>query len=386
MSFGIGSLTSQANQALTPLQQYEQQLLKPYTQASTGKRILSAADDPSGLAIAETLSSQAAGFDQGGGNALNAGQAVNVADGALQTTQDALSSLRSLAVQASNDLLSPSQRQDLQTVANQLVAQINTDAQNANFNGTPLLNGTYGTQSATTASATVTTNAALAQGGQLVAGVNASPTATGGTIGLSVVGAGTGALVDVRFTDTTTGTTVDMGLHAGHTTFTVDGTTVTLGGVSAGDLGTNAAIQVKPSSRGSHAPDAQVQTGASEGTTTPLTLPNATSSALFLQHVDLSNTAAATNAIGQVDAALAATTSARATLGAQGTGLQTQVSSDATASNALTASASAIGDANLPKTSTELYKLLVQQQISLRTLQNSNTQFGYLNRFLNASS
>jgi flagellin len=386
MSLGIGSLTTQANQALTSLQQYQQDLLKPYAQASTGKRILSAADDPSGLAIAETLTIGAAGFEQGGGNALNAGQAVNVADGALQTTQDALSSLRSLAVQASNDFLSPSQRQDLQTVANQLVAQINTDAENANFNGTPLLSGTYGAQPATAASATVTTNAALAHGGQLAAGVNASPTATGGTIGLSVVAAGTGALVDVRFTDTTTGTTVDMGLHAGNTTFTVGGTTVTLGGVSAGDLGTNAAIQVKPSSRGSQAPDAQVQTGASEGATTALTLPNATSSALFLRHIDLSNSAAATNAIGQIDAAIAATTSARATLGAQDTGLLTQAASDATASNALTASASAIGDANLPKTSTELYKLLVQQQISLRTLQSSNTEFGYLNRFLNASS
>jgi flagellin len=386
MSFGIGSLTSQANQALTPLQQIQQELLKPYSQASSGKRILSAADDPSGLAIYETLTTQAAGFDQGASNALDAGNALNVAEGALQTTQDALGSLRSLAVQASNDFLSPSQRQDLQTVANQLVAQINTDAQNATFNGTPLLNGTYGAQAPTAASATVTTNAALAQGDQLAAGVNASPTATGGTIGLSVVAAGSGALVDVRFTDTTTGTTVDLGTHAGGTTFTIDGTTVTLGGVSANDVGTDAAIQVKPSSRGSQAPDAQVQTGASEGATTALTLPNASSSALFLQHIDLSNTAAATNAIGQIDEAIQTTTAARATLGAQEVGLQNQISSDQTASNGLTASASAIGDANIPQTSTELYKLLVQEQISLTTLQNSNTQFGYLNRFLDASS
>ncbi|HEY4440732.1 MAG TPA: flagellin, partial [Candidatus Elarobacter sp.] len=142
MSFGFGSITNQANAPLSSLQQLQRDLLRPYEAAATGKRILSAADDPSGLAIATALQVQSSGFDQGAANANDARNALNVADGALQTTTDALQSLRSLAVQASNDLLSPSDRRNLQQVANGLVRQINTDAQNASFNGTQLLDGT----------------------------------------------------------------------------------------------------------------------------------------------------------------------------------------------------------------------------------------------------
>ena len=384
MSFGIGSLTQQANQALSPLQQLQHDLLKQYQAASTGKRINSAADDPSGLAIATALQTQSAGFDQGSQNAQNAGNALNVAEGALQTTTDALQSLRSLASQAVNDFLSPNDRQNLQAVANQLVRQINTDAQNANFNGTPLLNGTFGSSPATPPNATVTSNADLAGGSNLVSNVSAAPTAQAGTIGLSVVNNGTA--VDVKFTDTTTGTTTDLGTQAPGSTVTVNGTTFTLGTTSNLDNGTTATIQVQAASTGSNAPNAQVQTGANEGATTAVALPNATSSALFIKNVDFSSSASATNAIGQIDEALTATTSARANLGAQGVAINDEINANNIASNALTSSASNIEDASAAQTSTELYKLIVQQQISLETLRNANSQFGFLNRFFNTGA
>ncbi|MBV9407688.1 MAG: flagellin [Candidatus Eremiobacteraeota bacterium] len=384
MSFGIGSLTQQANQALSPLQQLQHDLLKQYQAASTGKRINSAADDPSGLAIATSLQTQSASFDQGSRNAQDAGNALNVAEGALQTTTDALQSLRSLASQAVNDFLSPNDRQNLQAVANQLVRQINTDAQNANFNGTPLLNGTFGSSPATPPNATVTSNADLAGGSNLVSNVSAAPTAQAGTIGLSVVNNGTA--VDVKFTDTATGTTTDLGTQAPGSTVTVNGTTFTLGTTSNLDNGTTATIQIQAASAGSNAPNAQVQTGANEGATTAVALPNATSSALFIKNVDFSSSASATNAIGQIDEALNATTSARANLGAQGVAINDEINANNVASNALTASASNIEDASAPQTSTELYKLIVQQQISLETLRNANTEFGFLNRFFNTGA
>lgn len=383
MSFGFGSIGNQANHALTALEKVQRDLLRPYQAATTGKRINSAADDPSGLAIATSLQVQASSFDQGSRNAIDAGNALNVAEGALQTTQSALSSLRTLAVQASNDLLSAGDRRNLQQVANGLVRQINTDAQNATFNGAPLLSGST---PATPATATVTTNAPLAGGGSLVASATASPAAQGGTIGLSVVNTGGGTTaVDVTFTDTATGATQHLGTQAPGTTITVNGTTLTLGSTGTLDAGTTATVQVQAATAGTTAPAAFVQTGASEGATTALAFPNGSSSALFIQNIDLSSTASATNAIGQIDAGIRATTVARASLGAQGVALQQQVNANNVASNALTASASNIADANIGQTSTELYRLIIQNQISLETLHSSNVQFGFLNRFFNTS-
>src|ERR1700730_7758871 len=204
MSFGLGSIGHQATTALSELQRLHHALLRPYQALTTGKRINSAADDPSGLAIGTALSVQSAGFDQGSNNAIDARNAFNVAEGALQTTTDALQSLRSLAVQASNDLLSAGDRKNLQHVANGLVRQINADAQNASFNGTPLLNGTFGSTPATAATATVTNNAAFGAGGTLVASATALAGSQGGTIGLSVVNNGGVTAIDVTFTSTAT--------------------------------------------------------------------------------------------------------------------------------------------------------------------------------------
>jgi|HubBroStandDraft_1064217.scaffolds.fasta_scaffold07476_4 flagellin len=386
MSIGFGSITSQANHVLTPLQQIGQELFKPYEQASTGKRVNSPADDPSGYAIATELQTQSASFDVASQNAQAAGNALAIAQGALGTTQDALQSLRSLAVTASNDLLSPSDRADLQGVANQLVDQINTDAQNTNYNGVALLNGTHGSQPATPAAATVTANAALAGGGNLVASATAAPTAQAGTIGLSVVNGSSGPAVDVTFTATATGTTTNLGQQAPGSTVNVNGTTVALGNAGTQDVGTTATVQVQAATAGSTAPNLTVQTGAAEGATTAVTTPNASANALFLQNVDLSSSASATNAIGQVDEAIQATVSAGATLGAQSVAIQNQVSSNNTASNALTASAADITDASAGQTATELYQLITQQQISLLTLQGANASFGFLNRFFNTAA
>ena len=120
MSFGVISSTAAAAQS--PLAQLQSQLLHAFEHASTGKRINSAADDPSGLAISETISSQANAFDAASRNVADASNALTVADGALQTTSESLGALSTIAVAAGNDLLSAGDRANLQTVANQLVA------------------------------------------------------------------------------------------------------------------------------------------------------------------------------------------------------------------------------------------------------------------------
>ena len=80
---GISIATNQlANQALLNLNRNQQSLGKLVNQLSSGLRVNTAADDPSGLAIAVNLNDQSAGFDTANLNVQDATNAANVADGA----------------------------------------------------------------------------------------------------------------------------------------------------------------------------------------------------------------------------------------------------------------------------------------------------------------
>jgi len=92
-----------ANSVALNLNKNQSSLQASVTKLSSGLRINTAADDPSGLAIAEKLQSQVNGFDQAVSNIQDATNAATVAEGALQTTTDILQRIRSLAVEASSD-------------------------------------------------------------------------------------------------------------------------------------------------------------------------------------------------------------------------------------------------------------------------------------------
>jgi len=167
---GIGGLSIAnnllANSVSLNLNRNQQSLQTEVTRLSSGLRINTAADDPSGLAIAETLQSQVNGFDQAVQNVQNANNAVTVAEGALQTTTDILQRIRSLSVEASSDISSQSDKANLQVEVTQLLLEINRIAQNTQFNGLPLLDGSHaGFQSQKVAFLTVQSNSALATAG-----------------------------------------------------------------------------------------------------------------------------------------------------------------------------------------------------------------------------
>ena len=135
----IGSVTAAANSAILTSERTQAALVSSASRLASGKQIQTAADNPSGLAIYETLTAQAAGLEQATNNVGNAQNAAGVAEGALSQVSAVVSQLNTLSIAASNDFLSPVQRQALQAQANQDAAQINTISQNTNFNGQPLL-------------------------------------------------------------------------------------------------------------------------------------------------------------------------------------------------------------------------------------------------------
>ena len=111
---------------------------------STGIRINSAEDDAAGLAISEELITQIKGFDQAERNALDAVSLAQTGESALSTTSQILQRMRHLAVEASNDTYTMSDREDLQKEVTQLISEIDRIAQQTDFNTKKLLDGSAG--------------------------------------------------------------------------------------------------------------------------------------------------------------------------------------------------------------------------------------------------
>lgn len=108
---------------------------------ASGLRIANAADDPSGLAIAESLSARLAGAQRGQENVQTANNMLNVVQGAVQNVLKLLQRIRSLTVAAASDMNSAEQLQSIQTEIQALEAEINQIASTTTFNRRRLLDG-----------------------------------------------------------------------------------------------------------------------------------------------------------------------------------------------------------------------------------------------------
>ncbi|WP_077624765.1 flagellin [Sediminibacillus massiliensis] len=118
---------------------------------SSGLRINSAKDDAAGLAISEKMRGQIRGLDQASSNAQDANSMIQTAEGALSETTDILQRMRELAVQASNDTNTTSDREEIQKEVNQLTSEINRIGNTTEFNTQKLLNGSKDSSSTGTA-------------------------------------------------------------------------------------------------------------------------------------------------------------------------------------------------------------------------------------------
>ncbi|GAC1579566.1 MAG: FliC/FljB family flagellin [Candidatus Elarobacter sp.] len=138
------------------------------TRLASGLRINSAADDPSGLAIAQTLAVKVAGLDQGVHEMQNASNALTVAEAAMGSISTILQRMRSLVVEARSDLISDADRQHLQAELNQLRLEIDKISQGTTFNGRPLLDGSASGQPPLRERTLIPVNDALTGGGTLI--------------------------------------------------------------------------------------------------------------------------------------------------------------------------------------------------------------------------
>ncbi|MEO5377450.1 MAG: flagellin FliC [Magnetococcus sp. DMHC-6] len=133
----VASLNAQRN-----LNKSTGELGKTFARLASGLRINSAKDDAAGMAISTRMTSQIRGLSQASRNANDGISLIQVADGALEETTNALQRIRELAVQAANGTYNSTDRADLQKEVDQLLFEVDRISTDVEFNNKKLLLGT----------------------------------------------------------------------------------------------------------------------------------------------------------------------------------------------------------------------------------------------------
>ena len=131
-----------ANIASNALTRNERSMSSTMERLSTGLRINSAKDDAAGLAISSKMTSQIRGLSQAVRNANDAVSMIQVAEGAMKEVTNMFQRMRELAIQAISDSNTSSDRVALNNEYKQLSAEVMRVAENTQWNGTNILDGT----------------------------------------------------------------------------------------------------------------------------------------------------------------------------------------------------------------------------------------------------
>jgi flagellin len=146
------------------LQANERPLSVAMERLSTGKRINSSRDDAAGMAIASWMNAEIRSLNQAVRNAGDAVSLLQTADGATSEISNMLQRMREISVLSVNDTYNGVQRGFMDMEFQQLKKQIVQIANNTEWNGFPILNGTTGVpighQSKATGIGTFATSAA----------------------------------------------------------------------------------------------------------------------------------------------------------------------------------------------------------------------------------
>jgi flagellin len=378
-------------------------LRKETQRLASGLRVVTAADDPSGLAIAETLASKVAGLDQGVHELQNASNALTVAEGAMSSVSQILQRMRTLVVQARSDLQSTADRKNLQAELDQLRLEIDHIAQGTTFNGRQLLDGSASSQGVLPTRSLLSVNDVLTGGGTLldtsvdpnspyvafdapqmaqlitvdsydpVSG-NLSVTVTLGSQDQGAFGPDQAVTVQVP-----NGSNTPLGFSPptpGNPTFVQQSQNgagpqvlgFNIGTISATDVGKTSLLVSLPAQQKAAGGSLYVNTGDAEGAVIGIDIPGMSAVNLGVNQVilgtDLQNQAAEY----RVDYAIGSLGAVRAQVGAQTIALQAAATQGTTTSLATQASESAIRDLNVGAEVTAFTRDRIQNQLQQRII------------------
>lgn len=361
---------------------------------SSGLRINSAKDDAAGLAISERFSTQINGLDQASRNANDGISLAQTAEGAMEEITNNLQRIRELSVQSANATNSDDDRDALQSEVTQLLKEIDRVANQTNFNGKSLLDGSFagslfqvGANSGQTiqvgsivdANVDALGTSSFSTSGT-IAGSEVSGTATADTtltgLGVSVTDAD-GNVTDIALGDITVKEGQDYndaiaaaindkldqtGVYA-----EVDDTdgSITLSSVKAGQTFSFGAASgtsySAAATSGTNGLDITAQTTTTLSTT-----------AEHAEDIDITSFVGASRALEIVDKALTSVNSARADMGAVQNRFTSTIANLSTTSENLSASRSRIMDADYASETAELSRTQILQQAGTAMLAQAN--------------
>ena len=346
---------------------------------SSGLRINSAKDDAAGLAISERFTTQIRGMNQAARNANDGISLAQTAEGALGEIGNNLQRIRELAVQSRNATNSASDRQALNAEVTQLKAEIQRVAEQTQFNGTNLLDGSFagavfqvGANQGQTITVDSIANASTAQLGSWT-----SPDSTGYTQTLGALTVGDGALAASLSIN---GVTVSIGAETGRAAgaaltalvaaFDAAKALPANAGLANVTMAADGAITSTDQNLTIAAPTnvTGVTAGTTEGTASPV--PGGAETGFANESV--LTTDAADRMILAMDAALDAINSSRADLGAIQNRFTSVVANLNTGSENLSASRSRIRDTDFAKETAELSRTQILQQAGTAMLAQAN--------------
>ncbi|RTI86876.1 flagellin A [Campylobacter jejuni] len=208
----IGALNAHANSVVNA-----NELDKSLSRLSSGLRINSAADDASGMAIADSLRSQAATLGQAINNGNDAIGILQTADKAMDEQLKILDTIKTKATQAAQDGQSLKTRTMLQADINRLMEELDNIANTTSFNGKQLLSGGFTNQEfqiGSSSNQTIKASIGPTQSSKI--GVTrfetGSQSFTSGVVGLTIKNYN--GLEDFKFQNVVISTSVGTGLGA----------------------------------------------------------------------------------------------------------------------------------------------------------------------------
>lgn len=340
---------------------------------STGLRINSAKDDAAGLAISERFTSQIRGLNQAARNANDGISLAQTAEGALGEVGSNLQRIRELAVQASNGTNTQADRDALNSEVTQLKSEIQRVAEQTNFNGNKLLDGSFtgvSFQVGANAGETITISSIAnvqtgALGGTLTrntANVNASDLtgfATAIAAGdLTINGVDVGAVASAANAQERAGQLAEAinrvssqtGVGASYDSVTGDLSLTSTGAITV--AGAN---------------DAEAVTGFDAASTVSAT------STTGISALNVSSFAGAQQTIAHIDAALKEVNTARGNLGAIQNRFNSTIANLQTTSENLSASRGRIQDTDFAAETANLSKGQILQQAGTAMLSQANS-------------
>ena len=142
MGFRINTNIAALN-AHTNAVQVNRGLANSLEKLSSGLRINKAADDSSGMAIADSLRMQANSLGQAIANANDGIGVIQIADKAMDEQLKILDTIKTKAIQAASDTQSANSREAIQKDVNRLLEQLDNIAKTTAYNGQALLSGNF---------------------------------------------------------------------------------------------------------------------------------------------------------------------------------------------------------------------------------------------------